>query len=267
MLNAQGTEFLAIAGSAYPVPGFAEAIAGMQISDNREFALSFPDDYSRKDLAGKSGDFRVTLNSLKEKVLPAVDDGLAKSVGEGLNTLAELRNKIRENLEAQTKDEARRSLERQTLDALVATSAFELPPILVEHEADHIIYDQHQALAQYKVPLEKYIESIGKTAEEYVTDAKATAEDRLRRSLVIEKLAEAEAVSVTDDAIEAEVVKLKERPDVDPKTDWDSVRASIRGVLRRRHALDKAIELALKNPPAEPLPAPVETATQPVTAQ
>ena len=255
VLNVDNTEFLAASGSAYPVPGFAEAIVGMSAGESRKLSLAFPADYSREDLAGKSGEFNVTLGGVKEKSLPPIDDGLAKSVGEGLSTLAELRNKIRENLEAQTKDEARKSLERQTLDALVATSTFELPPMMVDHEADHIIYDQHQALAQYKVPLDRYIESIGKTTEQYVSEAKTTAGDRLMRSLVIEKLAETEAITVSDEAVATELAKLKARPDADPATDWAKVEESVRGVLRRRGALDKAIEFALMNPPADPLPA------------
>jgi trigger factor len=244
VLNAQGTEFAALEGGQYPVPGFSEAIAGMKAGETREFALTFPADYSRTDLAGKQGAFKVTLNSLKEKVLPALDDGLAKTVGEGLSTLAELRNRIRESLEAQGKEEARSSYERQVLDALVAGSTFEVPPMMVDHEADHIIYDQHQALAQYKVSLDNYIQSIGKTAEDYVKDAKTTAEERLKRSLVIEKLAEAEAVTVSDDAINSEIERLKALPDIDARTDWDEARESVRRVLRRRAALDRAMEIA-----------------------
>lgn len=255
VLNAQSTEFMAVAGSAYPVPGFAEAIAGMKAAESREFSLEFPQDYARTDLAGKTGAFKVTLVGLKEKSLAPVDDELAKSVGEGLQTLAELRNRIRENLEAQGKEEARRSYERQVLDALVATASFELPPMMVEHEADHIIYDQHQALARYKVPLDNYIESIGKSAEEYVKDARSTAEDRMKRLLVIEKLAEKEALDVSEETVTAEIEKLKAAPDASGETDWDAARRSVKQILIRRAALDKALEIARQPamaPPVEP---------------
>ncbi len=245
VLNAQSTEFLAAEGIAYPVKGFAEAIAGMKVGETREFPLTFPEDHSQKALAGKQGQFTATLHGLKEKVLPAVDDELAKSVGEGFQTLAELRNRIRGNLVAQARENTRLSVERQLLDSLVAGAAFEVPPMMVEHETDHIIYDTQQELARYKLPLEQYIQRSGKSAEEYVNDTRATAEDRLKRSLVIEKLAEAEGIVVTDDEVSAEIATIRSGGRVSPEQlDSAEAKDSVRRTLRRRAALNRAFELA-----------------------
>lgn len=244
ILNAQSSEFLATESGKYPAPGFAEALAGIKVGESREFALTFPQDYSRTDLAGKTAQFKTTLNSLKEKTLPALDDGLAKTVGEGLETLADLRKKIRESLEAEATESARRSLERQVLDALVASATFEVAPMMIDHETDHLLYDQQQALARYRLPLDRYIQGIGKTAEDFVKEARTSAEDRLKRQLVIEKLAEAENVTVSDEAVNAEVERVKSQPDARQDTDWDSLRDTVRRLLRRQAATDRVVEIA-----------------------
>ncbi len=244
VLNAQSTEFLAVEGSTYPVKGFAEALAGMAPEESREFSLTFPADYSQKDLQGKGAQFKVTLHSLKEKVLPALDDELAKTVGEGLQTLAELRNRVRQNIEAQAVEDARRSVERQVLDALVAGATFELPPIVVEHEADHILYDQQQALARYKVPIEAYVRSVGKDAGQFVQEARTSAEDRLKRSLVIEKLAESEGITVSEEQVTSEVEALKASEPDRKGLDSEEVRVAVRRALRRKAAMDRAFEIA-----------------------
>jgi trigger factor len=244
ILNTQSTEFLATEGGKYPAPGFAEALAGIRGGESREFTLTFPADYSRADLAGKAAQFKATLNSLKEKGLPALDDGLAKTVGEGLETLADLRKKIRESLQAEATESARRSLERQVLDALVASATFEVAPMLIDHETDHLLYDQQQALARYKLPLERYIQGIGKTADDFVKEARTSAEDRLKRQLVIEKLAEMENVTVSDAAVSAEVERLKSQPDVRQDTDWDALRDTVHRLLRRQAATERAVEIA-----------------------
>ncbi len=252
IMNASSTEFLAIDGSTYPIKGFSESLAGQKPGEIREFSLSFPDDYKNKDLAGKPAQFNVTLNSLKEKVLPQADDELAKSVGDGIQTLADLRKRIVESLEAEIKESARRSLERQATDALLACTTFDIAPSIIDHETDHLLYDQQQALARYRVPLSAYIESTGKKPEDFVEEARTGATDRLKRLLVLEKLADAEGVTVTDEQVNAEIERLKTQPDAQQTTDWDSAQDTVRRLLRRQAALDRTIEIAQKNPPATP---------------
>lgn len=244
ILNAQSSDFLATEGGQYPAPGFAEALAGIRAGESREFTLTFPQDYSRTDLAGKAALFKATLTGLKEKTLPAVDDGLAKTVGEGLETLADLRKKIRESLEAEAAESARRLFEHQVVDALVASATFEVAPMLIDHETDHLLYNQQQALAQYRMPLDRYIQGIGKTADDFVKEARISAEDRLKRQLVMEKFAEAENITVSDEAVDAEVERLKSQPDVKPDTDWDGLRDTVRRLLRRQAATVRAVEIA-----------------------
>jgi trigger factor len=252
VMNAQGTEFLASQGSAYPVKGFSEALAGMKVNETREFSLTFPEDYSNSGLAGKQAEFTVTLNSLKEKVLPPVDDELARTVGEGLQTLADLRKRIRESLEAEVAATARRSLERQVMDELVKGASFEIAASIIDHEANHVLYDQQQALTRYRLPLSAYIEGIGKKPEDYVQEARTSAEERLKRVLVLEKLAEAEGVTVTDEQVNTEIERMKAQPDARADTDWESLKSTVRQLLRRQAALDRALEIARQDQPATP---------------
>ncbi|MBN4064871.1 trigger factor, partial [Dehalococcoides mccartyi] len=107
--NVDGGEFLAEAGSMNPVPGFAEQLKGMKEGGSKEFDIEIPGDYPNEEFAGKTANFTVEVSEVKKKELPELTDTLAASLGEEFKTVAELRTRISDNLEAQAKDGLRRS--------------------------------------------------------------------------------------------------------------------------------------------------------------
>ena len=240
-------EYLAEAGSMSPVPGFAEQLEGMKEGDSKEFDISIPDDYPNEEFAGKTANFAVDVSAVKEKDLPKLDDALAASLGENFKTIAELRIRIGENLEAQAKDTLRRSLEEKIIDALVEDADFEISPMVVEHEAQHVLDDQQQQLAQYNIDFQQYLQGIGKSTEEIVAEAKDSAELRLKRSLVIDGLVDATEATVSDEDIASEIELMQAQPQYqDENLDTDEARAAVRRILNRRSAIDQLIELTHK---------------------
>ncbi|MDA1278722.1 MAG: trigger factor [Chloroflexi bacterium] len=243
--NVDGGDYLVTSGSMNPVPGFAEQLTDLKEGDTKEFDLPIPEDYPNEEYAGKTATFSVDVITVKKKNLPELNDELAASLGENFKTVAELRTRISENLEAQAKNDLRRSLEQKIVDALVDGAVFEISPMIIDHEAEHVLEDQQQQLARYNIDFRQYIQGMGKTTEEVVSEAKDSAELRLKRSLVIDTLADADNTTITDEQIAEEIALMKEQPQyANEDLDKDETRDAIRRVLRRRAAIDNVIEIA-----------------------
>jgi trigger factor len=237
-------DFFLEAGSQNPVPGFAEKLKGLKEGGSKEFELPVPSDYPNEKFAGKTAQFTVNVSAVKKKELPELTDTLAASLGENFKTVAELRTRINENLEAQAKDVLRRSLEEKIVEALVEGAEFVISPMTIEHEAEHVLEDQQRQLAQYNIDFQQYLQGIGKSNEEIIAEAKDSAELRLKRSLVIDTLVATEETSVSDEDIAAEIAVMQESPQYATENlDTDEARAAVEQILHRRSAMDQVIEL------------------------
>ena len=246
-VNQTDAEYLAASDNPNPVPGFSAEVIGMAPGGSKQFSLQIPEDFSRPELAGKSAEFEVSASAVKRKVLPELNDDLVKGLGEGLNTVADLRSRIRENLEARADQALRESLEEKVIDELVERTTFEVAPLLIEHEAEHILHDQQHALARYNISFEQYMRQTGRTGDELVAKAKQSAETRLKRTLVMDKLADAESIEPSDEEVSQEIELWKAQSQGnDSQVDYDSddTRKSVVTVLRRRKAMERAIEIA-----------------------
>jgi trigger factor len=243
-------EYLADPENPNPVPGFAAALVGIEIGGSKSFSLEIPEDFRNSKFAGKTARFEVSVISTKAKVLPELTDDLVKGLGEGLNTVADLRIRIRENLEARAEQALKESLEEKVIDELVGRTTFELSPILIEHEAEHILHDQQHALARYNISFEQYLAQTGQSTDGLIAGAKDSAEKRLKRTLVMDRLAEAEKIEPSDDEIAAEIELWKAQGEGEQPTDYDSEesRKAVATVLRRRKAMERAIEIARSGP-------------------
>jgi trigger factor len=251
--NVDEGDFIAEAGSMNPVPGFAEQLKGIKEGGSKKFDIEIPDDYPNEEFAGKTANFSVEVSAVKKKNLPKVTDALAASLGEDFKTVAELRTRISDNLEAQAADTLRRSLEEQIVDALVEGAEFEVSPLIIEHEAEHVLEDQQRQLQQYNIDFQQYMQGIGKTTEDIVAEAKDSAELRLKRMLVIDTLAEDTNASVSDDEVAAEIAIMQDTPQYEKENlDTDEARDAVQRILSRRAAMDKVIEVTHKPAGSKP---------------
>ena len=240
-------EFLVEAGSMNPVPGFAEKLKGLKGGDSKEFTLDIPADYPNQEFAGKKVNFNVSVADVKKKTLPKMTNAFVASLGDDLKTVAQLRDQIADNLQQQAKDGLRRSLEQKIIDALVADAEFEVSPMIIEHEAEHVLEDQQRQLAQYNIDFQQYIEGLGKSTEEIVSEAKDSAELRLKRMLVVDRLVEDVGVEITPDEVASEIEIMQSQPQYEKENlDTDEARDAIQKVLQRRAAVDKVIAITHK---------------------
>ncbi len=207
IMNDKGATYTPQAGLTMPLPGFSEQLVGVKKGESKEFTLSYPQDDKRPELAGKEFKVKVTVTEMKEKKLPALDDEFAKTVGQEFESLPQLRERIKTNLKSIAEAAARRRYEAQVLEAVVKGASMEYPPVVVEHEIDHLLADRVEN-DQSGRKLEEYLKRVGKTQEQIRDELKPEALERVTRSMVIGQVIQDEGIVVSDDEINAEIESM-----------------------------------------------------------
>jgi len=193
-----------VIGSGGVLPEIEEAVIGLAAGGSRQTRVRFADDHRNEALRGKSADASVTVTEVKEKVLPALDDEFAKSVGGSFETLDALKEEVRKSLQARRDAENRRALESAVLDAVLAGHAFEVPEALVLRQVGHQIEHAREHVRRQGVDPERVPWDYKKLLE----DLRPGAEKAVKRALLIEAIAEQEGLQATDADVEAEVERL-----------------------------------------------------------
>jgi len=226
------------------VPGFAQQLEGAEKGKERAFTLTLPADFG--ELAGQECDFKVTVNEVKERKLPELNDDLAKGLGQGVETLDALREKVAANLKTRKEWDARERLEEKAIDALVDLSRVEYPDILVQSEIDRLIAESQRRSGE-RGSLEDYLKSVKKTQDEIRNELRPTAERMVVRSLIVQRFAELEKIEVGDDEAKAEVQGMMQRASDDRLRELlgsPTMQQSMRRNLHVRKALDRLVAMA-----------------------
>ncbi len=196
--------------SPYPVPGFAEAVAGMQPDEKKEFDLTYPEDHYNAEIAGKVGHFDVTLNEIRVEVLPELDDEFAILVGD-YESLSELKDSIRDKLGGEARQRAEDEYEEQIWEALIETAEVDYPTVMVERETESMKAQFEQQLQQQQgMDFQSYLRLTNTTEEAWAAGVRPQAEERLKRGLLIAEVVEQEELSVESGEVEAEIEEMLE---------------------------------------------------------
>jgi len=228
--------------------GFGDNLIGAVTAESRQFDIDYPEDFRDQDLAGKTVHFQVTVKAVREKELPDLDDGLAQSLGDH-ETLADLREDIRQKLLERKEEESREAALQKALDALVDQASIEYPPIALEHEIDALQQRLSDRLEQNGFTLEGYLHTSGKSLAQWRLETRPQAEARLKQSLVLAEFAKAEGIQVSGDELASEVTRVSsqfgDRAESvkEALTTEDSLLAMTNDVYRRK-ALSRLLSLA-----------------------
>ncbi len=198
----EGRELSLKADSPQPLPGFNEKILGMTVNEQREFTLTYPEEFDNKELSGQPAHFTVHLQDLKEKVAPDIDDDLARTVG-SYETLEDLKAELRRQLQAKAEQE----FANRALTALIERSEIEFPPIMLEKGIDDWLKEFDRSLRRQGLNLDNYLEMQKLTEEEFRQEVSPQVEERLKRSLALGKLAELEGLEIKSNEVVDEVLK------------------------------------------------------------
>lgn len=223
-----------VLGASAFIPGFEENIIGMKEQEEKEFELVFPEKYHAKDLAGKAAIFKVKVNLVQDRQLPAIDDAFVKSLG-NFENLAALRNNIREGLAEEKKEKQKEKRKTDFLDKLIDLTKAELPEILVRVETRKMIEEFRSQIESMGMQLDDYLQKMKKKEEDLEKEWEKQAEKRVMASLILEQIAKDSELSVSGKDIEAEMNKIlqnyKNIKDLEKNIDMERLYNYARGVL------------------------------------
>jgi trigger factor len=244
----EATEAMVHLSKEGSVPEFTENLLGTKAGDVRDFDVNYPEDYASKPLAGKSLSYHVEVQAVKKKVVPELDDEFAKSVSE-LKTMDELRARVSENLSAHKKYEAENEAKQNLLNQLVDTHTFPVPDTLVDGQVDAKLERLLSRLISQGIDPR----SVGLDWQKLREDGRPEAEKDVRGSLILEKVAEAEAIEVKEEEVDELIRELaQERHEAPAAVKTRLTRDGELPTIERRLRNQKALDLIYRNATIKP---------------
>ena len=228
-------------GSNTFIPGFEEQLVGTKKDEEIEISVKFPEEYHAKELAGKDAIFKVKINTVKEEIVPKIDEELAKDLG--YETLGELQKETRENLELEKETKQKRELEAQASDKLLEDSKVE-----VSHDEVHGLFHQMmEGFARQGISMEMFAQMLGKTPEELHDEYEKEIEKNTKLQYILVEIANKEKLAVEDKEIDAELerksAEFSDKPSVEQLRKYEPL---VREVTRNIQ-VKKAMEFILAN--------------------
>jgi trigger factor len=199
---------------------FTENLIGVNVDEEKEFTVAYPDDFSAQALAGKTLHYKAKVKSVGKSEVPELNDEWAKSLDEGYESLSDLRKKLRADLETYAKSDADARLRNNAIAKMIEDNAFEVPGVLIENQARNLLNNFARDLQQRGVDL-KTVEN--NFVEMAYHQMRTQAERDVRGAMLLDKIAEAENVEVTQEEIDEEIGKMAEYYRTTP----DEVKASL----------------------------------------
>jgi len=231
-------------GSGRFIPGFEDNLIGLKAGESKTFDVKFPDDYPATALAGKSATFAVTVKTVEAPGEVTLNDDFAKSLG--LDSLAKLRDALRERLQREHASASRQRVKRSLLDQLDERHKFEPPPTLVEQEFNNVWSASENDLKQQN----RTFADEGTTEEKAREEYRGIAERRVRLGLVIAEIGEKNNITVSEDQLRAAIMEqVRQMPGREQQV-WDYYRnnpgalAALRAPLFEDKVVDFVLELA-----------------------
>jgi trigger factor len=194
-------------GSGMFIAGFEEQLVGMKAGEERDIDVTFPEDYHVKSLAGKAAKFHIVLHDIKRKNLRELNDEFVQEISE-FQTVDEFVEDLKKQLERRKEQEHQRYLEDEAVQAAVATAKVDIPQVMIEHEADHLVQNFAQQLQMQQIPFDAYLEFTGQTREELRGQFLESAEKSVRTALVLEAIAKQEELIPSEEEVDAELQKI-----------------------------------------------------------
>ncbi len=201
----KGTDYPLTIGSHTFIDNFEDQLIGMNIGEERDVKVKFPDEYHASALKGKDAVFKVTLKEIKEKQLPELNDEFAED--NGYDSLDAYKENIKKNLTEAKETSAKNKKEREALDIIIEDCELELPQALIDTQVQRMAGDIERNVTQQGMTFDQYLKYMNITAEKFMENLKPDAEKRLKQRLVLEAIAKAEKLEASDEEYKAELEK------------------------------------------------------------
>lgn len=204
----KGEDYALEIGSGSFIPGFEEQLVGAKTGETKDVVVTFPEEYHAAELAGKEAKFVVTVKEVKTKVLPELTDEFAKEIDPEVETVEALRTKLKETTLANKEADVEASLRDELVEKAAANAEVEIPQGMINTEVDRMIQEFGQRLQMQGMNLDLYYQFSGQNEEALRTQMAEEAVNRVRVSLVLEAIGQAENIEVSEEDINTEVEKM-----------------------------------------------------------
>ncbi len=236
-----------VIGSNSFIPGFEDQLVGKKAGEEVEVNVTFPEQYHAENLAGKPAVFKVKINDVKVKEVPALDDEFAKDTTE-FETLAELRADVKAKAEEEAKNRAEAEMRNALVEKVAENTEVEVPNAMVESQIDNMIMELNYQLQYQGLNLQQLLQMTGRSIEELRNERREDAARLVKSSLVLEAIAKAEGIEVSEEELTTELEKMASMYRMEVEQLKSSLRETdledIKGQLKIRKTIDFLVENA-----------------------
>ena len=237
-------------GSGHFIPGFEEQMVGMQIGEEKDLNVKFPDEYHAENLKGKDAVFHVKVNGIQEKVKPALDDDFAADVSD-FNTFDEYKQSIVKELTDRAEKNADTRLENELIQQAVDAADCDIPDAMINDETDMMIREMQMRMRYQGLRYEDYLKYTGQTEDAVKEMYRPEAKNRVKMQVVLEALVKAEGIEPTEEEIEKAVADEAERSGRDVEDFKKSLNDRQKEYLKENAAIRKVVDLIVKEAKVE----------------
>ncbi|TCP61816.1 trigger factor [Baia soyae] len=243
----KGEQYSLDIGSNSFIPGFEDQVVGMGLGEEKDVEVTFPEEYHAVDLAGKAATFRVKLHEMKRQNLPEMNDDFAQDVSD-FETLAELQADVEKNMAERAEKDKENYIRTSVVDLASEKAEVEVPAVMVDGEVEQMLRNFEQNLSYQGLNLELYTQFTGQSVETLKEQFKVDAEKKVRADLVVEAVAKAENIEVSEEDIDQEIAIMAE----EMKRDAAEIRTLLEAQgsieqVRTQLRLKKAVDLLVLN--------------------
>ncbi len=233
-------------GSNQFIPGFEEQMVGMNIGEEKDLNVTFPEQYHAAELAGKAAVFHVKVNSATHTELPELNDEFAADASE-YNTFAEYKDSIVKELNEKAAKNNEVAVENALVEKATANAQMDIPEAMIRDQVNYILREMQMRMAYQGLRLEDYLKYTGQTVEQLADMYKGEAEQRVKMELTIEAIRKAEGVEPTDEDVQKQIAEQAERMGQKVEDFEKTLTDEQRGYLKDSAAIQKVVELLKKD--------------------
>ena len=233
-------------GSNQFIPGFEEQMVGMNIGEEKDLNVTFPEQYHAAELAGKAAVFHVKVNSATHTELPELNDEFAADASE-YSTFAEYKDSIVKELNEKAAKNNEVAVENALVEKATANAQMDIPEAMIRDQVNYILREMQMRMAYQGLRLEDYLKYTGQTVEQLADMYKGEAEQRVKMELTLEAIRKAEGVEPTDEDVQKQIAEQAERMGQKVEDFEKTLTDEQRGYLKDSAAIQKVVELLKKD--------------------
>lgn len=241
----KGENYTLTIGSGAFIPGFEEQLIGKNLEEECEVNVTFPEDYHAENLAGKAATFKCTVHEIKEKQIPELDDDFADDAG--FDSVDDYKADVKQKLAESKEKSAKSAKEEAVINAIVEGATMDIPDAMVTTTQRQMVDEFAQQLQMQGLSIDQYFKFTGLSMEAMMEQTKPRAEERIKSRLVLEAVAKAENIEVTEEDLEKELQDMADTYKMELEQVKNLVGDSEKEMMKKDIVIKKAIDFVVEN--------------------